>query len=48
MQCPSVISYSADMPCPDPLLPSDLFNHVCDLCIFSYADVCFSVVICDV
>ena len=22
---------------------SDLFNHVCDLCLFSYPDVCFSV-----
>ena len=43
MQCPSVISYPADVPCPGPLPSSDLFNHVCDLCLFSYPDVCFSV-----
>ena len=28
MQCPSVISYSADVPCPGPLRSYDLFNHV--------------------
>ena len=33
-QCPSVISYPADVPCPDPLPSSDLFNHVCDLYFF--------------
>ena len=48
MQCPSVISYPADVPCPGPLLSSDLFNYVCDLYIFSYPDVCFSVQECDV
>ena len=26
----------------------DLFNHVCDLCLFSYPDVYFSVPVCDV
>ena len=34
-QCPSVISYPAGVPCPGPLPSSDLFNHVCDLCLFS-------------
>ena len=41
MQCPSVISYSANMPCPGRLLASDLFNHVCDLCLSSYPDFFF-------
>ena len=41
-QCPSVISYPADAPCPGPLPSSDLFNHVCDLCLFSYSDVSLS------
>ena len=40
-QCPSVIWYPADMPCPGPLPSSDLFNHVWDLGLFSYPDVCF-------
>ena len=31
------------MPCPGPLLSSDLFKLACDLCLFSYPDVCFSV-----
>ena len=42
-QCLSVISYPADVPCPGPLPSSDLFNHICDLCLFSYPHVCFSV-----
>ena len=29
------------MPCPGPLSSSDLFNHVCDLGLFSYSDVFF-------
>ena len=29
------------LPCPDPRSSSDLFNHVCDLCLFSYPDVVF-------
>ena len=41
MLCPSVISYPADVPCPGPLPSSDLFNHVCDLGLFSYPYVCF-------
>ena len=41
MQCPSVISYPADVLCPVPLPFSDLFNHVCDRGLFSYPDVCF-------
>ncbi len=48
MQCPSIISYSADVPCPGPLPASDLFNHVCNLCVFSYPDVLFGVLVCDV
>ena len=44
----SVISYPVDVPCPGPILSSDLFNHACDLCLFSYPDVCFSVPVCDV
>ena len=40
MQCPSVILYLADMPCPHPLPSSDLFNHVLS-CLFSYPNVCF-------
>ena len=47
-QCPSVISYPADVPCPGSLPSSDLFNHVCDLCLFSYQHVCFSVPVYDV
>ena len=31
-----VISYHADVPCPGPLPFFDSFNHVCDLCFFSY------------
>ena len=42
-RCPSVIPYSADMPWPGPLPSSGLFNQVCDLRLFSYPDVCFSV-----
>ena len=42
-QCPSVISYPADVPCPGPLPSSDLFNHVCDLGLFSFSEVCFSI-----
>ena len=42
MQCPSVISYSTDVPCPGPLPSSDLFNHACDLGLFSYPDVFLS------
>ena len=30
-QCPSVISYPADVPCPAPLSFSDVFIHVGDL-----------------
>ena len=41
MQCPSVISCLADVPCPGPLPFSELFNHIYDLCLFSYPDVCF-------
>ena len=37
----SVIPYSADVPCPGPLPSSDLFNHACDICLFSYPDACF-------
>ena len=48
MQCPSVIWYPADVPCPGPLPSSDLFNHVYDLGLFSYPDVCFSVPVSDV
>ena len=34
LRCPTVTSYPADVPCPCPLDPSsDLFNHVCDLCL---------------
>ena len=36
MQYPSVTSYPGDVPCPGPHPPSDLFNHFCDLCPFSY------------
>ena len=32
--------------CPGPLPTSDLFLHVCDLCLFYYPDVCFSVPVC--
>ena len=39
-QCPSIISYHADVPCPGPLPSYNLFNHVCDLCLFSYSDAC--------
>ena len=46
-QCPPVISYPADEPCPGPLPSSDLFNHACDLGLFSYPDV-FFVLVCDV
>ena len=48
MQCPSVILCPADVPCPGPLPSSGLINHICDLCVFSYSDVCFSVPLCDV
>ena len=41
MWCPLITSYHAYMLCPGPLLSSDLFNHICDLCVFSYPDVCF-------
>ena len=41
-----VISYPVDLPCPVP--SSGLSNHVCDLCLFSYPDICFSVPVCDV
>ena len=37
--CPSVISYSTDVPCPGSLPSSDLFNHAYDLGLFSYPDV---------
>ena len=47
-QCPSVISYPADVPCPGSLPSSDLFNHVYDLCLFSYPGVCFPVPVFDV
>ena len=47
-QCPSGISYPADVPCPGPLPSSGVFNHVCDLCLFSYPVVCFSVPVCNV
>ena len=40
-QCPSVISYPADVTCPGPLPSTDLFNHACDLYIFYYPDVWF-------
>ena len=46
MQCPLVMSYPADMHCPGPLPSSDLFNHICDLFVFFYPDVCFSVLVC--
>ena len=48
MQCPWVVSYPADVPCPCPLSSSNLFNHVSDLCLLSYPVVCFSVPVCDV
>ena len=48
MQCSSVISYPIDVPWPGPPLSSDLFSHVCDICLFSCPDVCFSVPRCDV
>ena len=48
MRCLSVILYSGDMPRPGTLPPSDLLNHVCDLCLFSYPNVCFSVPVSDV
>ena len=35
------MSYSADVPCSGSLPSSDLFNHVCDLSLFSYPRVCF-------
>ena len=34
-----MVIHSGDVPCPGPVLPSDLFNQVCDLCLFSYPDV---------
>ena len=40
-QCPSVILYHAGVPSPDSLPSSDLFNHVRELGLFSYPDVCF-------
>ena len=43
MQCPSGISFSTDAPCSSPLMSSELLNHVCDLCVFSYSDICFYV-----
>jgi len=46
MLCPLVILYPADVPCPGPLPSSDLFNHACDVWLFSYPDVCFSVLVC--
>ena len=45
-QCPSVILYCADVPCQGPLPSSELFNHICDLCLFSYPD--FFVPVCNV
>ena len=48
MRYPSVFSYPADVPSPGPLPSSDLFSYVCDLGLFSYPDVCFSVPVCDV
>ena len=33
MQCPSVISYPAEVPSKCPLPSSDLFNQVCDFCL---------------
>ena len=47
MQCPLVISYSADVHCPGSLPSSDLFNDICDLCLFSYLDVYVPVPVCD-
>ena len=41
-QCPSFISHPADVPGPSPLPSSDLFSHVCDLCLFSYPEVVLS------
>ena len=35
MQYLSVISYPAYVPCPGALPYSDLFNHVCDLCVLN-------------
>ena len=47
-QCPSVILYRGDVPCPGSLPYSDVLNHVCDLYLFSYPDVYFSVPVCNV
>ena len=44
----STIGYPADVPCPGPLPSSDLFHHVCELCLLSYLDICFSVPICNI
>ena len=48
MQCPSVISFVAEVPCPRPLPSSDLFSHVCDLCLCSFPDAGFSIPVYDV
>ena len=37
-QCPSVNFYPVDVRCPGPIPSSDLFNRVCDLCLFSKPD----------
>ena len=36
MQCVSVISYLAAVPCPGPLPSSDLFKNVCDFYFFKH------------
>ena len=44
-QCPSVISYPVDVPCPGPLLSCSIMSVTF---VFSYPVVCFSVPIYDV
>ena len=39
MQCPPIISNSADVPCQRQLPSSNLFNHLCDVCFC--VPVCF-------
>ena len=40
--CPSVILYHTDVPCPGPHPSSNCFNHICELCLFSFLFSLFS------